>query len=88
MPIQQTTFGRLFLLPAHAGVFYLTKGVLMSNIWNGAIGSETIKSINAIPDNAVNEFMVALKSERIDYLQGTKNWVTAKNGWLKRVNKY
>lgn len=55
---------------------------------DGAIGSETIKSINAVPDNAVNEFMVALKSERIDYLKGTKNWVTAKNGWLKRVNKY
>lgn len=55
---------------------------------DGAIGSETIKSINAIPDRAVNEFMVALKSERIDYLKGTKNWVTAKNGWLKRVNKY
>ena len=55
---------------------------------DGAMGSETIKSINAVPDNAVNEFMVALKSERIDYLKGTKNWVTAKNGWLKRVNKY
>ena len=55
---------------------------------DGAIGSATIQSINAIPDNAVNEFMVALKSERIDYLKGTKNWVTAKNGWLKRVNKY
>ena len=55
---------------------------------DGAIGSETIKSINAIPDNAVNEFMVALKTERIDYLKGTENWVTAKNGWLKRVNKY
>ena len=45
-------------------------------------------SANAIPDNAVNEFMVALKSERIDYLKGTKNCVTAKSGWLKRVNKY
>ena len=55
---------------------------------DGAIGSATIKSINAIPDSKVNEFMVALKSERIDYLKGTKNWVTAKNGWLKRVNKY
>ena len=55
---------------------------------DGAIGGETIKSINAIPDSKVNEFMVALKSERIDYLQGTKNWATAKNGWLKRVNKY
>ena len=55
---------------------------------DGAIGSATIKSINAIPDSKVNEFMVALKNERIDYLKGTKNWVTAKNGWLKRVNKY
>ena len=34
---------------------------------DGAIGGETIKSINAIPDSKVNEFMVALKSERIDY---------------------
>ena len=55
---------------------------------DGAIGSATIKSINAIPDSKVNEFMVALKNERIDYLKDTKNWVTAKNGWLKRVNKY
>ena len=55
---------------------------------DGAIGSATIKSINAIPDSKVNEFMVALKNERIDYLKGTENWVTAKNGWLKRVNKY
>ena len=55
---------------------------------DGAIGSATIKSINAIPDSKVNEFMVALKNERIDYLKDTKNWETAKNGWLKRVNKY
>ena len=55
---------------------------------DGAIGSETIKSINTIPDSKVNEFMVVLKNERIDYLKGTKNWETAKNGWLKRTNKY
>ena len=55
---------------------------------DGAIGSETIKSINAIPDSAVNEFMIALKSERIDYLKETSNWETAKNGWTKRTNKY
>ena len=47
---------------------------------DGAIGSETIESINSIPDNAVNEFMVALKTERIDYLKDTPNWETAKNG--------
>ena len=55
---------------------------------DGAIGSETVKFINAIPDSKVDEFMGVLKSERIDYLKGTINWETAKNGWLKRTNKY
>lgn len=55
---------------------------------DGAIGSETVKFINAIPDIKVDEFMGVLKSERIDYLKGTINWETAKNGWLKRTNKY
>ena len=55
---------------------------------DGVIGSKTIKSINAIPDSNVNEFMVVLKSERIDYLKGTINWSTSKNGWTRRTNKY
>ncbi len=55
---------------------------------DGAIGRETIKSINAIPDSKVNEFMTALKSERLSYLQGTANWGTSKNGWTIRTNKY
>ena len=55
---------------------------------DGAIGSETIKSINAIPDSKVDEFMVVLKSERLNYLKGTENWETAKNGWTIRTNKY
>ena len=61
---------------------------LISSPEYGDKNSETIKSINTIPDSKVNEFMNALKSERIDYLKGTPNWETAKNGWLKRVNKY
>ena len=55
---------------------------------DGAIGSETVKSINAIPDSQINEFMAVLKSERIDYLKDTPNWETAKNGWTTRTNKY
>lgn len=61
---------------------------LISSPEYGDKNSEAIKSINAIPDSKVNEFMVALKNERIDYLKDTKNWETAKNGWLKRTNKY
>ncbi|MBQ7055736.1 MAG: hypothetical protein IJN91_02280 [Alphaproteobacteria bacterium] len=61
---------------------------LISSPEYGDKNSETIKSINTIPDSKVNEFMVALKNERIDYLKDTKNWETAKNGWLKRTNKY
>jgi lysozyme family protein len=55
---------------------------------DGDIGNETIKSINAIVDSKVDEFIIALKTKRIDYLKGTKNWVTAKNGWTIRTNKY
>ncbi len=55
---------------------------------DGAIGSKTIKSINTIADSKVNEFMKILKSERLNYLRGTANWETAKNGWAKRTNKY
>ncbi len=55
---------------------------------DGAIGSETIKSINAIPDSKVDEFMVVLKYERLNHLKGTENWETAKNGWTIRTNKY
>jgi lysozyme family protein len=55
---------------------------------DGDIDNETIKSINAIVDSKVDEFIIALKTKRIDYLKGTKNWVTAKNGWTIRTNKY
>ena len=46
---------------------------LISSPEYGDKNSETIKSINTIPDSKVNEFMVALKNERIDYLKGTPN---------------
>lgn len=55
---------------------------------DGIIGKETIKAINSIPDTKIEEFMSTIKSERIDYLQNTRNWETAKNGWTKRTNAY
>ncbi len=55
---------------------------------DGVIGKETIKAINAIPDTKIEEFMSTIKSERINYLQNTQNWETAKNGWIKRTNAY
>ena len=55
---------------------------------DGVIGKETIKAINAIPDTRIEEFMSMIKSERINYLQNTRNWETAKNGWIKRTNTY
>ena len=55
---------------------------------DGVIGKETIKAINAIPDTKIEEFMSMLKFERINYLQKTTNWGTAKNGWIKRTNAY
>ena len=55
---------------------------------DGVIGKETIKAINSIPDTKIEEFMSTIKSERIDYLQNTRNWETAKNGWTKRTNAY
>ena len=55
---------------------------------DGVIGKETIKAINAIPDTKIEEFMSIIKYERINYLQKTRNWETAKNGWTKRTNTY
>lgn len=55
---------------------------------DGKIGSLTVDALNSIPDNKVAEFMDVLKTERLEYLQKTENWPTAKNGWTKRTNKY
>ena len=55
---------------------------------DGIIGKETIKAINTIPNTKIQEFMSIIKFARINYLQNTKNWETAKNGWIKRTNSY
>lgn len=55
---------------------------------DGVIGTKTIESINSISDTQVNDFISVLKLERINYLKTTTNWETAKNGWIRRINKY
>jgi len=55
---------------------------------DGVIGPETIKAVNEISDTKIEEFMSTIKSERINYLQNTRNWETAKNGWTTRTNAY
>ena len=57
-------------------------------IEDGVIGNSTLKGINSISDDSVNPFMDILKLVRINYLKGTINWSTAKNGWINRTNKY
>lgn len=53
---------------------------------DGVIGDKTICLLNQIDE--VDDFMQILKQERLNYLMKTKNWETAKNGWINRLNKY
>ena len=55
---------------------------------DGKIGPKTVEALNSIPANKVSDFMENLKAERLEYLQQTKNWSTAKGGWTKRTNNY
>lgn len=53
---------------------------------DGIIGDKTIAAINSIDD--VSQFMEVLKQKRIEYLKRTPNWITARNGWIKRTDSY
>lgn len=55
---------------------------------DGVIGKNTIDALNAISDAQVPNFISTIKSERINYLRNTRNWETAKRGWIKRTNTY
>lgn len=55
---------------------------------DGVIGSQTRDALNNIPNDVVSEFMETLKNERMEYLQGTRNWTTAQGGWTRRTMAY
>lgn len=55
---------------------------------DGLIGKNTLKALNAIPENQIDDFMRVLKEERIKNLRGMRNWPTSKNGWTRRTMGY
>ena len=55
---------------------------------DGVIGTNTIKALNAIPENKVDDFMRVLKKERMENLKTMKNWPTANGGWTNRTMAY
>jgi lysozyme family protein len=57
---------------------------------DGIMGSKTIKEINDIPSNKINDFMDILKNNRMEHLQNgdKEKWEENKNGWTIRTLKY
>lgn len=64
------------------------KDIGFNIVVDGALGENTLKALNNIPIDKTDGFMVRLKEQRLDFLRKTRNWPTAKNGWLKRTNGY
>lgn len=64
------------------------KDIGFNIVVDGALGENTLKALNNIPIDKTDVFMVCLKEQRLDFLRKTRNWPTAKNGWLKRTSKY
>lgn len=52
------------------------------------IGSQTIDALNRIPENRKDDFVKQLIENRLEYLQGLKEWEKYKNGWIDRTNGY
>ena len=55
---------------------------------DGLIGQETIGALNNIPDDKVDDFMDALKENRLEYLRGLDTWDKYGEGWTNRTNRY
>ena len=55
---------------------------------DGKIGDNTIKALNNIPDDKVDDFMQDLKENRIEYLRGLSGWTKYGEGWTSRTNRY
>ncbi len=55
---------------------------------DGKMGKNTINALNDIPVYKVNDFMNALKENRIEYLRGLSDWGKYGRGWTNRTNRY
>lgn len=57
---------------------------------DGVMGSKTIKEINNIPSNKINDFMEILKDNRMEHLENDdkQKWEENKNGWAERTRRY
>ena len=55
---------------------------------DGKIGDNTIKALNNIPDDKVDNFMQDLKENRLEYLHGLSGWDKYGDGWTSRTNRY
>ncbi len=55
---------------------------------DGVIGDETLNALNNIPDDKIDDFIKALKENRLEYLQGLDTWDEYGRGWTARTNRY
>ncbi len=55
---------------------------------DGIMGAQTIRALNNIPTNKIDDFMDVLKTVRMESLQRMINWATSKNGWRRRTMSY
>jgi hypothetical protein len=55
---------------------------------DGKIGAKTKGALNNIPANEIDNFMSALKENRLEYLRGLKEWAKYGKGWTNRTNNY
>lgn len=55
---------------------------------DGILGKNTVCALNSISSDEIETFMNVLKSVRLEFLRQTRNWETAKNGWIARTNSY
>lgn len=68
----------------------LNKFNFINSSIDGVMGSKTIKEINDIPSNKINDFMEILKDNRMEHLQNDdkQKWEENKNGWAERTRRY
>jgi len=55
---------------------------------DGKIGNNTIRALNSITPDKIDDFMIKLKQNRIKYLRGLPGWIKYGRGWSNRTDKY